>query len=1103
METSELYLPAIVLGLIVLMLAMGIHRRVIAKLGVRNFLRHKGHTVISVAGLLIGTSIICASMVVGDSIEYFIVEETYEQLQVIDVLISEDNGGTFDESIYTTISSNNELSALTDGISPLLVQSVSVRQQQSGLFEPSVSLIGFDAVQDEEFGLFTLSNGEEINGAVTGNNSVINRELANSLDADVGDTIDLTYTIGNGYMGYGDIHSQTLTISYIVEDEGKAQFNPGSGMNLETYNIYVDIDTAQDMLDAQNMISMIKISNIGGVESGTDGTEEVLEAIEPLIQDLTFNVQNEMLIPIPMGGANISMLSNSNLDAGSLVLTTNGTVMEQTPFMVENGGAMYIILGDFVMAPNGSFLPVAPLLSDVNSTIYNNFEFDESSGMVTFVSPPPMTPVFAEYSYTFILEAEGVKQDSLEMAQDINELLSTFLTIFGSFAILAGVILIINIFTMLAEERKSELGMARAVGMKRRHLMQSFLFEGLAYGSVASAMGTIVGVVIGWILIYMINNIANIMAGVVIPFHFENFSLIQAFSTGFIITFATILFTSWRISNLNIIRAIRGIEEPVNDRKGWKIPLLGALLVVVSSVMMFQMWNDEFMVKLLAPSGIITGLAMLLWRWIGDRISVTSATLGVFLYTYYAIRTYFGDADMGNLEMPFILSGVLIVLSLVLLIMYNSKPVIMMIVNSIGRAKKFRPTVMTAVSYPLSKKFRTGMSVAMFALVVYMIVMLSVFSNIFVMDLDEETLKEGGGYHIIANAQNPVIDIYNVTDPVDNTMITSSVFDHATISQVSQAYAAEANVTEEVQADEGGMGFGFGMFSGAIVYGIDDQFHEGRSFEFMKVMEEFEGQEVSAVWEAVTAPDSNYIIYSSMMAMMSQVSVGNHLTFTTFTGDVTEEYQVIGIVDQSTLNGAFMSKPNVIKEFGMMGMANSVFLIDVGDGQDIQATADAMEKDFAALGMNSVIVEDMVESSMEMMNSMFVLFELYLYMGMVVGVAGLGIITIRSVVERTPEIGILRSIGFKKKNVRNAFLIEILFVATMGVLIGTLAGIMVSYEIFNVMISDMGGDIEYVIPWAKIALVTAIAYIATILCTIIPAMNASKTSPSEALRYVG
>ena len=57
METSELILPAVALGLIVIMLAMGLFNRVIAKLGLRNFYRHKGHAAISVAGLLVGREV--------------------------------------------------------------------------------------------------------------------------------------------------------------------------------------------------------------------------------------------------------------------------------------------------------------------------------------------------------------------------------------------------------------------------------------------------------------------------------------------------------------------------------------------------------------------------------------------------------------------------------------------------------------------------------------------------------------------------------------------------------------------------------------------------------------------------------------------------------------------------------------------------------------------------------------------------------------------------------------------------------------------------------------------------------------------------------------
>ena len=57
------------------------------------------------------------------------------------------------------------------------------------------------------------------------------------------------------------------------------------------------------------------------------------------------------------------------------------------------------------------------------------------------------------------------------------------------FSIAVGVLLIFLIFVMLAAERRAEMGMSRAVGLKRRHLTQMFLFEGTAYTLAASVVG--------------------------------------------------------------------------------------------------------------------------------------------------------------------------------------------------------------------------------------------------------------------------------------------------------------------------------------------------------------------------------------------------------------------------------------------------------------------------------------------------------------------------------------------------------------------------------------------------------------------------------------
>ena len=86
------------------------------------------------------------------------------------------------------------------------------------------------------------------------------------------------------------------------------------------------------------------------------------------------------------------------------------------------------------------------------------------------------------------------KQDALELADKQGAAFMSLFTTFGSFSIAAGILLIFLIFVMLAAERRGELGIARAVGTRRGHLVQMFLFEGLAYDLIAAAVGALLGV---------------------------------------------------------------------------------------------------------------------------------------------------------------------------------------------------------------------------------------------------------------------------------------------------------------------------------------------------------------------------------------------------------------------------------------------------------------------------------------------------------------------------------------------------------------------------------------------------------------------------------
>ena len=139
--------------------------------------------------------------------------------------------------------------------------------------------------------------------------------------------------------------------------------------------------------------------------------------------------------------------------------------------------------------------------------------------------------------------------------------------IFGLFSMMAGVMLIFLIFVMLAAERKPEMGIARAVGMRRRHLVQSFVYEGMAYDLMSALVGALLGIGVG---MAMVGIMANIFSddddGFRLLMNYRWQSFVISYCIGVILTFITIFFSAYRASRLNIISAIRDLPDTLQSR---------------------------------------------------------------------------------------------------------------------------------------------------------------------------------------------------------------------------------------------------------------------------------------------------------------------------------------------------------------------------------------------------------------------------------------------------------------------------------------------------------------------------------------------------------
>ena len=104
-----------------------------------------------------------------------------------------------------------------------------------------------------------------------------------------------------------------------------------------------------------------------------------------------------------------------------------------------------------------------------------------------------------------------------------------------------------------------------------------------------------------------------------------------------------------------------------------------------------------------------------------------------------------------------------------------------------------------------------------------------------------------------------------------------------------------------------------------------------------------------------------------------------------------------------------------------------------------------------------------------------------------------------SVVERTKEIGVLRAIGLRKRQIINELMIEVVAISTIGGVVGWIAGIAISWLILPYF-SQSGLKLEFD---PKIALeAIGVAILIGAISSVYPAIRASWLDPSEAVRYV-
>jgi putative ABC transport system permease protein len=108
---------------------------------------------------------------------------------------------------------------------------------------------------------------------------------------------------------------------------------------------------------------------------------------------------------------------------------------------------------------------------------------------------------------------------------------------------------------------------------------------------------------------------------------------------------------------------------------------------------------------------------------------------------------------------------------------------------------------------------------------------------------------------------------------------------------------------------------------------------------------------------------------------------------------------------------------------------------------------------------------------------------------------GLMNIMLVAVNERTREVGLIKAIGGKRKDVRRQFLFESILISILGAIFGIILGVLVG-NIFSIVLGT-----GFVIPWMWVVIGIVICTIVGLVAGIYPAMKAASLNPINALRY--
>ena len=733
------------------------------------------------------------------------------------------------------------------------------------------------------------------------------------------------------------------------------------------------------------------------------------------------------------------------------------------------------------------------------------------------------------------VQVRAVKLDAIEQAAASSEVLSAMFLVFGTFTIAAGVLLCLTIIMLLADVRRKEVAALRALGLRRSDARAMFMQEGSVLAFVAGGLGSVLGLGLAWLIAVGFQSIFSSIGAQRFEFSWTMDSFLSGWIWGTLLSMIILACSAAYNAQLNIVRALRGGRTVLRQGVPWGL-LLAQILALggagLSAALLLLGGSDG---GLAYASYISTGVFLIVlvtpvFTWEipvfmaqgqrtkgvrhAPRNTLGSVGLLFLLWTLALAPVDPIRQTMVPNELAFIVLGLFQVLSGVM-VLTSLAPLAVQALSKRLTHRRTGPAASVALAHPLAHPVRTAVVIGMFSITMFSVVVLAGYTEQFDAYSADFVEEAEGEFELLLTSTR--------SRPITLGEDASSWGLNSTSLENIDAVGAVHRAPVHLEDDEGermpyilrGVGDGFALHGGLPLHVWDDSLGATSDEAWMSIL----------LFDDVVFLDASFGLESATdgaTIVPLQFSIGDSISVIDFSNPQnTKSVRVGGFLKQSSYlfsPGVWMASEPVADHFGgevtrmYVSVADSsqattaeyldLDVLEQGKGIDVRRAAAELEsvlsKDLAPLNINVQTVADEVTIIQSLVLAILSLFEGYLALGLLVGVAGIGVVTVRNVSERRRTVGMLRAIGFRQRDVLRMFSIEVSWVSVLGMLNGLLVGYGFHLLLYNALWKDEG--VPFSFPWGSTLGLFFIGWAVVAMATYVPVRQASSIPPSAALR---